>query len=66
MVYSRVETVRRFVSVNLHCIVSNLTRISEMLMLPSPGKISADANLYTDQVDKLWDTKTLSRKSLIS
>ena len=38
-----VERVNRFVNVHLHCIVNNLKKISKILMLPPPGKISADA-----------------------
>jgi len=37
-----VEEVKRFVNVNLHCIVSNLKRTSKML--PHPGKNTADAH----------------------
>jgi len=43
-----VERVKRFVNVNLHCIVSNLKRISKMSTLPPPGNISADAHGCTD------------------
>ena len=39
-----VERVKRFVNVHLHCIVSNLKRISKISMLP-PGQISADAHV---------------------
>jgi len=38
------EMVKRFVKVHLHCIVSNLKRISKISMLPPPGKFSADAH----------------------
>jgi len=39
-----VEREKRFVNVNLHCIVSNLKRTSKMSTLPPLGKISADAH----------------------
>jgi len=42
-----VQWVKRFVSVHLHCIVSNLKRISSFDIAP-PGKISADADVCTD------------------
>ena len=38
-----VKRVKRFVIVHLHCIVSNLKRISKISTLP-PGKISLDAH----------------------
>jgi len=41
-----VERVKRFVNVDLHCIVTNLKTISKMSTLPPPrGKISADAHV---------------------
>jgi len=40
------ERVNHFVNVHLHCIVSNLKKISKMSMLPSPEKISAEAHLH--------------------
>jgi len=36
-----VETVKRFVNINLHCKDSNLKKISKMSTLPPSGKISA-------------------------
>ena len=35
---------KRFINVHLHCIVSNLKRISKMSTLPLPEKLSADAH----------------------
>ena len=43
-----VESVKRFLNVHLNCIVSNLKRISKISILSPPGKISADANGWTD------------------
>jgi len=40
----REERIKRFMNVHLHCIVSNMNRISKMLRLPHPGNISADAH----------------------
>jgi len=48
--FSRVELVKRFVNVHLHCIVSNLKRISKILALPSPEKISANAHERNDRL----------------
>jgi len=45
-----VERVKRFVHVHLHCIVSNLKRISKISTLPPPGKISADAHAPSYQI----------------
>ena len=39
-----VERVKRFVNAHLHCIVSNLKRISKISTLPRPGNISADVH----------------------
>ena len=50
-----VKRVKRFVGVHLHCIVSNLKRISKMMTLPLPGKISADAHGSLDSRPKLRD-----------
>jgi len=41
---SGVERIQRNMTVHLHCIVSNLKRISNMSKLPPPGKIFADAH----------------------
>jgi len=38
-----VERAMRCVNVNLHCIISNMKRISKMWRLPPPGKIFAVA-----------------------
>jgi len=43
-----VERTKRFVNVHLHCIVSNLKRISKISMFPPPRKNSADARGCTD------------------
>jgi len=45
---NRVESVKRFVNVHLHCIVSNQKRISKITTLLPPGKISANAHGYND------------------
>jgi len=52
---SRVETVMRFVNVHLHCIVSNLTRISKMLtLLPLKKFLQTPMNLiYAKCLDLL-------------
>jgi len=41
-----VERAKRFVNVHVHCIVSNLKRITEITTLPAPGKIFADAHVH--------------------
>ena len=42
------ETVKRFVNIHLHCIVSNLKRISKISTLSPSEKTSADAHECTD------------------
>ena len=39
-----VERAKRFVNVHLHCIVSNMERISKISSLLLPGKVSADVH----------------------
>jgi len=39
-----IERVNRFVNIHLHCIDSNLKRISKVSTLPPSGNISADAH----------------------
>ena len=58
--FRRVEKVKRFVNVNLHCIISNLTRISKMLTL-LPWKISADAHVSPI---KYWSTNVKFNKEV--
>jgi len=45
-IFYSVKRVKHFVNVHLHCIVSNLKRLSKMSTLPPPGKISAGAHAY--------------------
>ena len=40
---TRAERIKRSANIYLHCIVSNLKKISKMSTLPPPGKMSADA-----------------------
>jgi len=53
-----VERAKRFVNVHLHCIVSNMERISKVSSLP-PGKVSTDArdsDLIFFQVSGIFPT----------
>ena len=52
-----IVTVKRFVTIRLHCNVSNLKMMSKMSTLHTSGKISADAHGYFHPFNKHFTTQ---------
>jgi len=53
-IHHGIETVKRFVKVHFHCIISNLKRVRIFDVDPPPGRTCADAHGCTDFDLNLW------------